>query len=463
MRLHRILTLAVPLVFVYLGQALLGFTDTLFLGHLNAVSLAAASLGNVIFFTCMVLGMGFVLAADPIIAQAVGAEDKKRPRQGLRMSLVVGLFASIGVMILIGGSCLLLPLLVSDDVASLTFDYLLGRSIGVVFFFAYLSVKSYLQAYGITRSTLYAVLVANLVNIPLDGFLIFGDDAFEALTFLHPAFGEVGFGFVGLGCLGSGIATAVASAVRFLWLLPSLNQHLSSQNLKENGVVERWKEALTRDRFMTIMKVGLPLSLQLFWEVGMFACITLMMESFSNEALAGHQVALQLGSTPFNVVLGIGAAASVLVGNEIGRQDSKEALWTGVDAIVLGALFMFFSSLFFFLMPDFLVHLFTKDQGVISVAVPLVQLAGAYAIFDGIQAVAAGALRGAGDTFFAFIGHALACWGFGVPSAYVLGFTLDLGPVGLWWGLTIGLAAASVILSWRFWFAGRRGYVSLES
>jgi MATE family multidrug resistance protein len=203
--------------------------------------------------------------------------------------------------------------------------------------------------------------------------------------------------------------------------------------------------------------------MQFAFEVAFFSSVSFLMGTMGALPLAAHQVALTLASVPFHACLGIGSATSVVVGQRIGAQDSQSAASAGWAGIGLGFLFMTVSGLVFLLFPGALVRLCTDDASVHDMATGLVRIAGFFALSDGVQAVASGALRGAGDTLWPFAIHLTAHWLIGMPTALLLGYAFDLGAVGLWWGLTTGLTVSAGALSLRFRNRSRRGFVALEA
>ena len=167
------------------------------------------------------------------------------------------------------------------------------------------------------------------------------------------------------------------------------------------------------------------------------------------EQLAGHQVALNLAAASFTVPLGIGAAAAVLVGNAIGRNDPDGARRNAGAALACGAAFMVLTGVTFLAIPTRLAALYTTQAGVLMMAARLIPVAGIFQVFDGLQVVAAGVLRGAGDTRVPMMISVVAFWIVMMPLCYLLGFHTSLGAVGLWYGLVIGLGAVAILLLLR--------------
>jgi MATE family multidrug resistance protein len=198
-----------------------------------------------------------------------------------------------------------------------------------------------------------------------------------------------------------------------------------------------------------MLRLGLPIGFQYVLEFGAFALVALMMGWLGTREMAGHQVAINLASLTFMVPLGVGDAASVLVGHAVGRADPQAARSSARAALVCGAGFMSGTALLFLSVPHFLAGLYTPEIGVASVAAALIPLAGVFQVFDGLQVVAGGILRGLGETRVAMMVNLLGYWLLGLPVSYLFGIRAGWGPVGLWWGLVVGLGVVATVLLGR--------------
>jgi MATE family multidrug resistance protein len=206
----------------------------------------------------------------------------------------------------------------------------------------------------------------------------------------------------------------------------------------------------------TVLRLGLPFALQTLAEVGVFALASVLAGRMSARAAAGHQLAITLAAFTFTMTLGIGAAAAVRVGHHIGQGDRAGARRSGFTALAIGAGFMTVPALLFLTLPAQLARLLTDDATVLSAAVPLVMIAAVFQLSDGTQAVAAGALRGAGDAKVPLWANLVGHWLIGLPIAILLGFSFEMGAPGLWWGLSAGLTAVALALAARFHFLSKR-------
>jgi MATE family multidrug resistance protein len=204
-------------------------------------------------------------------------------------------------------------------------------------------------------------------------------------------------------------------------------------------------------RITELLRIGLPAAIQVLSEIGVFATVTALIAKFDAASVAAHQIALNCASLTYMVPLGISSAAAVRVGQGIGRRDPAGAGRAGWTAIALGALFMSFAAIVLVLAPGFIVDIFTPDPQVMRIGVKLLLVAAAFQLFDGLQTVATGALRGAGETRIPMFSTFLAYWVFGLPLGCYLGFARNLGAIGLWSGLALSLLiiAVALVFAWR--------------
>jgi MATE family multidrug resistance protein len=434
--------LGLPLAIAFAGAQGLGLVDTMVAGRLGPVPIAAVGLGNALYFAFLVIGVGILMGFDPIAAQAVGADDHAAARRGLNNAIAVSVLLTGPIMALAWhySPQALDAVGATEPTIDAAMAYLLARLPGTLPSLMVVAQRGYLQAYDRTRPILVSVILINLVNIPASGYLGAGDD------FL----GWIGLdwqtGFAGMGVWGIGLASSIVATVQcvyFVWVIRG--------RPRPAGAVKATLRGIRRQ-----LVIGTPIGVALVGEVGIFTVVSVLMARFSTVAVAGHQVALQLATFSFTFCLGISSATSVRVGQAIGRDDGLSARRAGLVGVSLGAGVMCLSASAFTLFPNALARWVTTDASVVAVAVPLLVIAGAFQIFDGIQAVMGGALRGLADTTFpmgaAIIGH----WAIAMPIGCHLAFDRGMGPAGLWWGLTTGLAVVSVVVSIRFWIMSTR-------
>ncbi len=412
----------------------MGLVDTSILGHVSVAELAGSAVGRSISFSAMTIGMGVALALEPLASQAVGANDPRLAWRALVSTLRTGLVLWLPIVVLAQlGAFALEPIGVSHDLSVRARSYMVGQAPGLAFYCAFLAGKTYLQAKNITRPTLFAAVIANLVNVVICNLLVRGDDAL-AIVHLPPV------GLPRLGALGAGIATSIASLVLAVVVLRAAWS--VGDRVSEPG------DAVVPAR--SVLRLGLPIGLQLLAEIGVFTLVAIIAGRLGPLVLSAHQVALGLASFTYMGALGISAATSVRVGQAVGAGESPRR--AGFVGILVGVVYMGTSASVFALFPEPLIRLFTSDPDVVALGIVLLRIAAVFQLFDGVQAIAAGALRGAGDVRFSFVTNVVAYWAIGLPIALALGFTAGWGAAGLWWGLTVGLVLVSVVLTARFYF-----------
>ncbi len=422
--LRALLALAVPIVLVQVGMMFMGVVDTVIVGHLNAEALAAVALGNLYFFGVAIFGMGVLLALDPIVAQAVGAQDEPAVARGLQRGLLIAGALSLAAMVLmLPVSPVLTWLRQPAEVVPLAATYVHLSIAGVLPFLAFGVFRQTLQAMGHIRPIVFTIVVANLFNAALNWVLIFGH-----------------LGAPALGVAGSAWATTISRWAMALMLAalgwPVLRPYLTPFR----------PEVLHLTPLGRMMRLGLPIGAQLQLEYTAFGLTGVLIGMLGVDPLAGHQVAINLASLTYMVPLGISAATAVLVGQEVGRDHPHGARRSARAGLVVGASFMLMSGTLFLAAPRWLASLYTSSDAVLVMAAALLPLAGIFQVFDGIQVVAGGVLRGLGDTRWPMLINLIGFWAVGIPMGILLGFQAGMGARGLWWGLVFGLAAVAVIL-----------------
>ncbi len=432
---RALVRLAVPLAIANAGQSLMGVVDAAVVGRAGAAQLAGVGLGSLLFFAVSVLGMGTMMGLDPLVSQALGAGDGRRARhflwQGAWLSLVIGtlLCVPLGFVPLLLG-----PLGIAPDVASQASGHLLARLPSLPALLFFFAARSYLQGSNAPRAVVLSAVMANVVNLLLDLLLVFGGATLPAwagpLRAIPP-----------LGAVGSGVATAVAT-----WLQAAFVAWAAGRIPVEGS----WVRRPVLGEMRLAVDVGAPVGLHMAAEVGLFAMVGILAGRLGAVPMAAHQVAIALASFSFNAAVGIGNAGSVRVGWAVGSGDSPAARRAGMVAFGTGAALMSAWGLAFVLFPGLFARAMSSDPAVVAATTPLLVVAGLFQVSDGIQAVGAGVLRGAGDTRFTLWANLAGHWALGMPAALGLGLVLGWGVTGLWWGLLIGLSAVAVALFLRF-------------
>jgi MATE family multidrug resistance protein len=420
------LALAAPLVVAEVGWVAMGTVDTLMVGRLGPDAIAAAGLASMIFFTVAVFAMGLLLGLDPLVAQAFGAGRVDE----CHLWLVAGVWTAIGISLpSVGAVYALRAGLVfwglPPDVLALTELYLGVLVWSLPPFLFYVAFRRYLQAMNIVRPVTVTLILANGVNAAVNWMLIFGH-----------------VGAPALGLRGSAVATLIART----FMAAALGAVIAAHEAHMKPRLRDTTLALDVARLRALVRIGLPAAGQMLFEVGVFALATALAGRVSADALAANQIALNMASLTFMVPYGIGSAGAVRVGQSIGRGDLLSARAAGWTAIALGVAFMSLASSVFLVFPVGLVRAYTTDAGVLPIGVALLFVAAIFQLFDGLQGVTTGVLRGAGDTRTPMLWNLGGHWLVGLPLGYYLCFRLGRGVVGLWWGLSTGLIICGVAL-----------------
>jgi MATE family multidrug resistance protein len=421
------LRLALPIVAVQVGQSLMPVVDNIMVGHFSGEAMASVALGNIYSMCLLLIAMGVLLGLDPVVSQAVGAGDDAGAARATRRGMVLAALLTIPVAVVHWPAAAVLRALGQHEtILGTAQDYCRGSIVGLAPFLFVTVMRQSLQARHRVRPILIAIVLANLLNAALDWALIFGH-----------------LGAPAMGAVGSGWATAISR-----WFLALLIAALAWPDLRSTFVP--W----TRDAFdvaamRRVVAIGLPIGVQVGLEMAAFNVTGLLIGRMGDEQLAGHTAALSLASLTFMVPLGVGIAASVLVGNAIGRGDSPSARRAAGAGFLCGVGFMAASALTLVALPRLLAQAYTDVDAVVVVAASLIPIAGVFQVFDGAQVVASGILRGAGETRVPAAANLVGYWVVGIPIGWALATGAGLGPRGLWWGLTFGLVAVAALLSWR--------------
>ena len=426
------LRLAVPVVVVQVGMMLLGVVDTMVVGHLSSEALAAVALGHVVVMAVSSFGIGLLLALDPLVSQALGARDEVAIRRSVQRGLVLAVaLMAPSILLLLPCEWVLTTFRQPPETIPLAVAYIHICIPGLLPFYGFVVLRQSLQAMELLRPIVITIVTVNLFNLVADWALVFGAGPIPQL-----------------GPVGSAWATTAARTLLFVVLLILGRRELRPLLERFDPEVLRWPP-LSR-----IVRLGAPIGFQVQLEILAFSAIALLMGLFGTVQMAAHQVAINLASLTFMVPLGVGSATAVRVGQAIGARDSDGARRAASAGLMIGASFMSVTAAAFVFAPRLLASAYTSVEEVLALAVIFIPIAGFFQVFDGLQVVSAGALRGAGDTRAPMLVNVLGFWLIGLPTSLVLAFPLDLGPEGLWWGVVAGLGSVAAFLltrvAWKF-------------
>jgi MATE family multidrug resistance protein len=415
------LRLALPLVFAELGWMFMGIVDTVMVGRLpnSAVAIGATGLGETLYNMLAIFAAGLLLGMDTFVSQAFGREDLKDARHTLINGLFLALFiAPVLMLLVLGCPPLMRRFGISLELVGPMTPFLRALNWGSLPLLGYFALRRYLQAVNVVRPITFAFISANVINFVGDWALIYGH-----------------LGMPAMGIVGSGWATCFSRVYLVAVLLITL---LWTESKRKHA---SWQGAFRLElrRMIELLRLGIPAATQILFEIGALAVAATMCARMGPMALAGHEIALTCAALTFMVPLGISSAAAVRVGQEIGRGEPAAARRAGWSAIILGAGFMTCSALVFVTFAKTLAGIFSPDPQVIRIGSTLLLVAAAFQLFDGIQVCTTGVLRGTGDTRTPMLANLGAYWFIGLPLAFILGFKLHWGALGVWLGLCVGL------------------------
>ena len=428
--LRPMLRLSVPIVMAEIGWMSMNVVDTIMLGRLpnSAVAIGAASLGSSLYYTVSIFGGGLLLGLDTLVSQAYGRKDFPDANRSLINSIYLALALTPVMMAVVW----LWPSLIG------MVPFLNALNWGTLPLLLYFALRRYLQAVNTVKPVTFALVSSNIINALFNWIFIYGH-----------------WGFRAYGIPGSGWSTCMARIYMALVLLAALviGNHKYRFGLWQTS----WR--LEFRRIQNLLALGFPAASQILFEIGVFSAVTAFCAKLGALPLAGHQIALNCAAFTFMVPLGMSSAAAVRVGNELGRSQRATTALERVDAlysarragwmaILLGVGFMGCAAVVFPMVPRGLARIFTPNPAVIEMGAKLLLIAAAFQLFDGLQTVCTGALRGAGDTRTPMLANLIAYWLIGLPLGWVLCFKFGWGAQGLWIGLCLGLILIGTFLLW---------------
>ena len=419
-------TLAAPVVLAELGWVAMGLVDILMVGSLGPEAIGAVGIGSSIFIGVCIFGMGLLLGLDTLVSQAFGGGRIDDCHRWLVHGVVLSLVLSVPITLLMMGAAASLSVWgLTPEVLRLSRPYLDVLVWSVPPLLVYSAFRRYLQGMGVARPVMVALVTANIVNLVANWILISGR-----------------LGAPAMGVRGSAWATVISRIGMALFLVVVI---VYRERGRRPGLFET-SFSIEARRMRELLRLGLPAASQITLEVGVFATATALAGRLAPAALAAHQIAINLAAFTFMVPLGIASAGAVRVGHAVGRGDPPGAARAGWTALLFGVVFMTCASAAFLLIPRILISAFTTDRAVLEIGTSLLFIAAVFQLFDGLQGVATGVLRGLGDTRTPMLWNLAGHWFIGLPLGYALCFTAGLGVLGLWWGLSTGLIICGVAL-----------------
>lgn len=439
------LKLAYPVILGMVGHTLVSIVDNVMVGKLGAKELAAVSLGNSFIFIAMSLGIGFSTAITPLVAEADGKHDKEKAREafvhGLFLCTILGLLLFLAVLLC---KPLLAHMNQPAEVVELAKPYLDIVGLSLVPLIIFQGYKQFTDGLSKTKYAMWATIIGNITNVVLNYFLIYG-------VWLFPK----------MGIVGAAIGT-IASRVVMLFFM----HYFLVIKRKFNPYYKnfKWKE-IKKEVNNKIIKLGIPSALQMFFEVVLFTSAIWLCGMIGTTSQAANQIALSLASFTFMFAMGLSVTAMIRVGNQKGLQDYEALRRIGFSIFLLTVCIQFIFALLFFIFNEQLPLMFISNSAttqtlenkeLLLISSQLLIVAGVFQLFDGLQVVGLGALRGLQDAKMPMYLTFIAYWVIGFPVSYYLGLHTSLQAVGVWLGLFAGLTAAAILLLIRFNYLSKK-------
>lgn len=428
-----------------LGHTFVAFADNVMVGQLGTAELAAVSLGNSFVFIGMSLGIGFSTAITPLVAEADSSNNIIDGKNAFKHGLLLCTILSV---IIFGIILMLKPVMYYMDqpqeVVELAIPYLNYVALSLIPLIIFQAMKQFSDGLSETKYPMYATILANIINIVLNYLLIFGT-----------------FGFPKLGITGAAIGTLVSRIIMviFLWFI------FKSKDKFKPYITNLSFRNIERSIVSKIANLGFPSALQMFFEVAIFVSAIWLSGMLGKNPQAANQIALNLSSMTFMVGIGLGVAAMVRVGNQKGLADFVSLRRITFSILLLTLLIEIVFASVFIILRDWLPTVYlggsdalnTIDNAeVVLIASKILLVAALFQIFDGLQVVILGALRGLQDVKIPAFITFIAYWIIGFPICFYLGLYTPLKSVGIWIGLFVGLFSAAVMLYLRFDYLSKK-------
>lgn len=430
--------LAYPVMLSQLGHMMVNVADSVMVGQLGALPLAGASLANVIFHLLLMFGIGVSYAVTPLVAAADGADDAKTSGELLKHALLINTITGIVLFAIISvGGRGLYYLNQPQDVVDMALPYLNIVTLSMIPLMLFQTFRQFAEGLSYTKQAMIVVIGSNLINVVLNYIFIYGND---------------NLGVEAMGLNGAGWASFIARVILAIWIALYIYMGKNFQPYRPGFAIGRYSKLLLRK----LLSLGLPAGFQFVFEVGAFGFAVIMIGWIGTEALAAHQIAINLAAISYMMASGLSAAATVRVGNQLGQKDIPSLRAAAFTIYGMVIVFMAACATVFIAGRYFLPTLYIDDPQVIQTASTLLIIAGFFQISDGVQVVSLGALRGLSDVKIPTALTFVAYWVLALPLGYYLGFELNMGAEGVWYGLLIGLSLVAIVMFWRFNYLTKR-------
>jgi len=429
-KIRQLLTVLLPILVTQLALFSMTFFDTVMSGNASPTDLAGVAIGSSLWVPVQAGLTGILLAVTPIVAQMIGANR----REEVPFTVMQALYFSvaIAIVVLLAGAFALDPILhmmnVEPAVHDIARGFLHALAIGIIPMFMYTVLRCFIDALGLTRITMFITLLSLPINVVLNYLLIFGK-----------------LGFPQLGGIGAGYASAIT-----YWCILLISVYVVHrvEPFTQYAIFSRFHQISLR-AWKELLRLGVPIGFTIFFEVSIFAAVTLLMSNFDTATIAAHQAAMNFASFIYMVPMSISMSLTIMVGFEVGAQrfkDAKQYSYMGIGiALVLASLCGV--GLFFF--TEQVAGFYTNDEQVLQLAKHFLLYSILFLLSDATAAPIQGILRGYKDVTIPFIVALVSYWVIGLPLGYYLANYTTWGATGYWIGLISGLAAGAVFLFGR--------------
>ncbi|MGE5395507.1 MAG: MATE family efflux transporter [Candidatus Saccharibacteria bacterium] len=423
------LTLAVPVIFAQIGQVTVNLTDNMMVGHVGTTELAAASFAINVFHIGMLFGLGITMGLTPLVGQSYNANKPSMVSAWLKNGMLVHTLSAVILAAIMSSVVFFMDHMGQrPEVVKAAIPYYLIMVASLIPMLMFFSIKQFFEGIGNTKIAMVITIIANLVNIGLNYILIFGK-----------------LGFPALGLNGSGVATLIARLIMPVLFILIVLKMPTFKIYLDTALKAHFD--LTKMRRM--MSVGLSIGMQMVIEILAFSMGAIMLGWISKEGLAGHQVAIGMASMTYMISFGMASGTTIRVSHAFGEHSSGELKRTIFASLHLVITFMSIMGILFIVLRNYLPLLFTSDPAVVAIAAQLLIVGAFFQIFDGMQVVLLGALRGMADVrvpmYIAFFSYIIVS----LPVSYLFAFILHFGYPGVWIGFVFGLSTAAVLFGLR--------------
>lgn len=424
------INLAIPVVLSQVGQVIVQLVDNAMVGVLGSDSLAAVSFAGALFFVFFLFCGGMSMGLTPLVGEMYSKGSHRISAIYLQNSVVLYTLLSLVVFALmrVVGGCMHL-FGQEEAVVELARPYFNYVAWSIIPFMIFGAFKQFLEGLGNTKVAMVIVLTSNVINIFFNYLLIYGNWGFEAM-----------------GAAGAGLATLIS---RIITPILIVSYFANKEKFRRYFALFNRKN-LNFEWIKSLVKVGLPISLQLLMEGGVFSIVSIMMGWIGSKELAANQIALSMANFAFMIVLGVGAATTIRISHAYGRRDFESMRNIARSSLRMGIVYNVITALIFIFTRNYIPLIFTDDARVVEIASLLLICVAVWQFSDGLQIITQGVLRGVRDmnttVVIAFISYILVT----LPVGYTCAFVFGMSAPGLWVGFIIGLGLAAVLLSLRW-------------